>query len=52
SNSSNDNVVECAPLPNPPDHQNFESSDSDSSDEDYVPSHTSDGYFNLEPDPP
>ncbi|KAH9294321.1 hypothetical protein KI387_040474, partial [Taxus chinensis] len=54
SDSSNDDTVErVAPLSNPPDHQTFESSDSDSSDdEDFVPSHSSEESSDSEPDPP
>ncbi|KAH9327912.1 hypothetical protein KI387_000020, partial [Taxus chinensis] len=53
SDSSDDDVVERDPLPDPLDHQTLESSDSDNSDdEDYVPSHSSDESSDSEPDPP
>ncbi|KAH9330886.1 hypothetical protein KI387_002994, partial [Taxus chinensis] len=53
SNSSNDDVVEHAPLRDPPEHQTFESSNSNSSDdEDYVPSHSSEESSDSEPNPP
>ncbi|KAH9287455.1 hypothetical protein KI387_031572, partial [Taxus chinensis] len=53
SDSSDDDTVERTALADLPDHQTFESSDFDSSDdEDYVPSHSSEESFDSEPDPP
>ncbi|KAH9326578.1 hypothetical protein KI387_006756, partial [Taxus chinensis] len=53
SDSLDDDVVErVPPLPTPLDPQTFESSDSDTSDdEDYVPSHSSEESFDSEPEP-
>ncbi|KAH9324667.1 hypothetical protein KI387_004845, partial [Taxus chinensis] len=52
SDSSDDDSVKRAPLPDPPDHQIFESSDSNNSDdEDYVPSHSSEESSDSEPNP-